>query len=81
VGFSRAKPQERVEPYRLFRTILEAVYMGFSGDKCVYAALLKERHVHLEKCVKSGLYNRTEFAKFLCNCISLSGPLSLLREP
>jgi hypothetical protein len=55
--------------------------MGFNGDICVYMGLLKERCVHLEKHAKFGLYSREDFARFVYNCISLSGLLSLLWEP
>jgi hypothetical protein len=81
VGFHRAKPQERVESYGVCHTILEVVYVDFNGYRRVYVGLLKKRHIHLEKYVKSRLYNRADFARFVSSCISLSGPLSLLREP
>jgi hypothetical protein len=80
VGFSRAKPQEKFEPYKVFHTVLEAVYAGLNGDMH-YGGLLKERHIHLENHVRSGSYNRTNFARFVCIFISLSGPLSMLPEP
>jgi hypothetical protein len=53
VGFSRAKPQERVELYGVCHTILEVVYVDFNGYRHVYVGLLKERHIHLEKYVRS----------------------------
>jgi hypothetical protein len=81
VGFSRAKPHERLDPYGFFRTILEVMYTCFDGDRCIYAGLLKKRCIHLEKCVISGLYNRVDFSSFVCSCFSLNGPLSLLWEP
>jgi hypothetical protein len=34
-----------------------------------------------QKACNSGSYSRLDFAKFVYNCISLSGPLSLLWEP
>jgi hypothetical protein len=37
--------------------------------------------VHLKKCVVQGSYDIVYFDKFVCSCISLSGPFSLLREP
>jgi hypothetical protein len=81
VGFNRAKPQESVELYRVFHIVLEVMYVGLSGDRHIYASLIKERYIHLEKCARFGSYNRSDFAKFVCNCNSLSGPLSSLREP
>jgi hypothetical protein len=30
-------------------TVFVHMYMGFSGDKHIYACFLKERHIHLEK--------------------------------
>jgi hypothetical protein len=81
VGFNKVKPHERVEPYGIFRIVLDVVYVGISGDKLVYAVLLKERHVHHKKHVRSGLYSRSDFVGFVYDFIFVSGPLSLLREP
>jgi hypothetical protein len=53
VGFSRAKPQERVELYGVYHTILDVVYVDFNGYRHVYAGLLKERHIHLKNYVRS----------------------------
>jgi hypothetical protein len=57
------------------------VYVGASGDRRIYANEQKERCVFLKKHVVSGLYSRSNFARFVCSCIIVSGPLSLLREP
>jgi hypothetical protein len=54
VGFSRAKPQERVKSYKFFHTILEVVYTGFNGDRCIYTSLLKERCIHLKSVLDLG---------------------------
>jgi hypothetical protein len=52
-----------------------------NGDKHIYIGLLKERHIHIEIHAIFGSYNRENFSKFVCSCISLSGPFSLLWEP
>jgi hypothetical protein len=88
VGFNRANPQERVEPYGVFCTVHEVVYMGFSGYMFVYMGfsgymfvymgLLKEIHVHLENHAIYGSYNRSNFVRFVCSCIYLSWSLTLL---
>ena len=80
MGVNTANPHERVVSYVVFCIVLEVVYTGFSGDRCIYASLLKERRAHLEKHARFGSYNRADFSRFVCSCISLSGPLSLLRE-
>jgi hypothetical protein len=54
VGFNRAKPHERVAPYVVFHIVLEVMYVGHSGDRCIYVGFLKERHVHLKKNVDLG---------------------------
>jgi hypothetical protein len=48
----------RVTPYRVFSTIFMHVYVGFSGNKCVYIGLIKERRVHLRESGISGPYNK-----------------------
>jgi hypothetical protein len=63
VGFNIVKPQERVDLYRVCCTVLEVMYAGFGGDRCVY---------------RYGSYIRAYFFRFVCNCISLSGILSFL---
>jgi hypothetical protein len=55
--------------------------MGFSGDRHIHMGLLKERCVHIENRDIFGLYNKECFFRFVCSYISLSGSLSLLREP
>jgi hypothetical protein len=55
--------------------------VGFNGDMHIYVGFLKKGCVHLEKHAISGSYSGSNFVKFVCSCISLSGPLSLLREP
>jgi hypothetical protein len=47
----------------------------------MYAGQLKANHVYLKKSVVQGLYDRVYLAKFVCSCISLSGPFYLLQEP
>jgi hypothetical protein len=57
----------RVTSYRVFRTVLKCMYVGFNGDKCVYAGLLKEMHVHLQKRESLGSYNRPGVVR-VCGC-------------
>jgi hypothetical protein len=47
----------------------------------MYMGLLKERCIHLRKCVGTGSYNNTCISRFVCSVYSLSGPFSLLRSP
>jgi hypothetical protein len=68
-------------PYRGFRTIFMYVYTGASGDRCVYMGEMKGRHIYLENHIVPRSYNISYFSKFVCSIISLSGSLSLLREP
>jgi hypothetical protein len=51
VGFSRAKPQERVESYKVFHTVLEVMYMGFSGDRCIYTWVFLRKGMYTSKSV------------------------------
>jgi hypothetical protein len=57
------------------------VYAGISGNKRIYAGLLKERNVHLKKRVKYQSYNILDFVGFHFSCIFVSGSLSMLHEP
>jgi hypothetical protein len=81
VVFSRENPQERVGSYKVCCRVLEFIYKGVSGDMHVYTGLLKEMCVHLGKHAISMPYNRETNSRFVCSCISLSEPLSLLQEP
>jgi hypothetical protein len=71
------KPHERVVSYGVFCTVLEVMYMGVNGDMRIYIVLLKEIHVQIKMHAKVGSYNRSNFSRFVYNCISLSGTLSL----
>jgi hypothetical protein len=81
VGFNRVKKQERVKLYEVCCTILDVVYVSFSGDIHVYVGFIKERCVHLQKRAIFGSYSKSYFSKFVCSCIYPSGKLSLLQEP
>jgi hypothetical protein len=37
--------------------------------------------VYLKNHVVKGLYDKVDLVRFVCSCISLSGPFSLLRGP
>jgi hypothetical protein len=54
VGFSRVKPLERFVLYKVLCISFAVIYAGHNGDSCVYAGMLKERHIHLEKPVDWG---------------------------
>jgi hypothetical protein len=47
----------------------------------MYTSRLKANCVHLKKDVVQGPYDIVDLTRFVCNCISLSGPFSLLWEP
>jgi hypothetical protein len=82
VGFSRAKPQERVESYKVFRIVLEVMYMQVSVETGTYTWVCLRKGAYTSKSVPDlGHTTRSNFARFVCSCISLSGPLSLLRSP
>jgi hypothetical protein len=57
------------------------MYVGASGDTRVYTCVTKGSRLHLEKHVVEGSYAKANCVRFVCSCISLSGPLSELREP
>jgi hypothetical protein len=57
----------KVTLYELCHTTFVHVYTGFSGDKRIYAGLIKESHVHLKKRENLGLYCRPRVAR-VCRC-------------
>jgi hypothetical protein len=63
------------------RTIFPYMYVGASGDMRVYASVTKGRCVHLKNRVVQGSYSGIDCTRFVCSCMSLNGPLSLLQEP
>jgi hypothetical protein len=81
VGFNRAKPQERVDHTNFSVQSLRSCTWVSVETGHIYMGFLKERCIHLKNHARYGSYNKKNFARFVCSCISLSGPLSLLREP
>jgi hypothetical protein len=82
VGFSQRKPQESVTLYESFPYIVLHTCTWVSVETVMYIHGFSEGKSHTpQKACSSGSYNRSDFARFVCSCISLSGPLSLLRSP
>jgi len=47
-------------PYIFFLIVLEVVYVGHNGDRCIYVGFLKERCIHLEMRPRYGSYNKKQ---------------------
>jgi hypothetical protein len=80
VGFSWHKIEESIVSYGSFHIVIFYMYVGGNGDNWICVIMTKGM-VHLKMFVVQGLYNEKYYAIFVCSCISLSGPLSMLKEP
>jgi hypothetical protein len=82
VVFSQRKPQGSVMSYIELSYKVFHTCMGHSGDSRVHMQGSQEgESCTPRKACNSGSYNRSDFARFVCSCISLSGPLSCYGSP